>query len=101
MAPLYKKGRPSKQETPEKPGEYRWRNKETGGIDYLGETNNLKRRMTEHERSAKPVNRDTHDFELKQADGRFSVDKRRDHEREKIEQHNPPLNKRAGGGGRK
>ena len=38
MAQLYKPGRPSKQEPPEKPGEYRWRNKETNEIDYYGET---------------------------------------------------------------
>lgn len=101
MAQLYKKGRPSKQEPPEKPGEYRWRNKETGVIDYIGETNNLHRRMLQHEKSEKPVSRETHDFEWKQADGRFSVDKRRGHEAEKIEEHQPRLNQRAGGGGRK
>lgn len=51
MAQLYKPGRPSKQEPPEKPGIYRWRNKETGDIDYIGETNNLKRRENQHERT--------------------------------------------------
>lgn len=101
MAKLYKPGRPSKQEPPEKPGEYRWRNKETGCIDYYGEACNLKRRAYQHEHSEKPVGRETHDFEWKQADGRFSVEARRDHERAKIEQHKPSLNQRAGGAGRK
>lgn len=45
MANMYKPGRPSKQEPPEKAGEYRWINKETREIDYIGETSNLHRRM--------------------------------------------------------
>lgn len=101
MAPLYKPGRPSKKTPPSKPGEYRWINKETGEIDYYGETNNLKRRKHQHERSSKPVSENTHDFAWKQADGRYGVDARRDHERQKIEQHQPRLNQRAGGAGRK
>ena len=101
MALLYKPGRPSRQDPPQKPGEYRWRNKKTGEIDYIGETNNLKRRKSEHERSSKPVSEKSHFFEWKTADGRFSVDKRREHEKTKINQHNPNLNLRAGGGGRK
>ena len=101
MASVYKPGRPSKQEPPAAPGEYRWRSKETGQIEYIGETNNLKRRRDQHERSSKPVSRETHDFEWKAADKRYSTDARRDHERAKIEQHHPPLNKRAGEAGRK
>jgi len=101
MALLYKPGRPSKKEPPEKPGEYRWINKDTGNVDYYGETCNLKRREHQHECSEKPVSRETHDFAWKQADGRFGTEARRDHERKKILQHNPPLNQRAGGAGRK
>ena len=101
MAFLYKAGRPSKKEPPAKAGEYRWRSKESGEIEYIGETSDLKRRRKEHERSNKPVSRETHDFEWKVADGRFSVDKRRKHEAEKIEKHKPILNLRAGGAGRK
>lgn len=101
MAQLYKPGRPSKQPPPSKPGEYRWINKETGEVDYYGEASNLKRREYQHERSDKPVSRETHDFAWKQADGRFSVEKRREHERQKIEQLQPKLNQRAGGAGRK
>ena len=101
MASLYNSGRPSRQAPPNKPGEYRWINKKSNVIVYVGETNNLRRRMLEHERSEKPVSRETHYFEWKKADGRFSVDKRRQHEKDKICLHKPLLNKVAGGGGRK
>lgn len=101
MAQLYGAGRPSKKDPPHKPGEYRWRDKESGKVDYIGETGDLSRRMHQHEKSEKPVSRETHDFEWKQADSRFSVDKRRDHERDKIDQHKPDLNQRRGGAGRK
>ena len=101
MAKLFKPGRPSKQPPPEKPGLYRWRNRETGDIDYIGETSNLKRRASQHEHSDKPLGSDTHDFEWQSTDRQTSVDARRDHERSKIKQHNPILNQRGGGAGRK
>ncbi len=98
---IYKPGRPSRQEPPNTEGEYRWVNKDTKDIDYIGETSDLDRRKAEHERSEKPVSSDTHHFEWQKADGRSTSNTRRDHEREKIKEHNPPLNQRAGGGGRK
>ena len=101
MANPYKSGRPSKQAPPEKAGHYQWRDKKTGTIAYVGETGNLQQRKQQHEQSNMPVSSKTHDFEWKQADGRFSVDSRREHEKKKIETFNPPLNERAGGGGRK
>ena len=101
MAKLYNSGRPSKQAPPNKPGIYRWIHKKTGVIDYIGETCDLRRRMREHERSDKPVSRETHDFAWKQADGRFSYYKRRRHEHDKIKKKQPLLNSRGGGGGRK
>lgn len=56
----YKSGRPTKYnpssgsgtKPPSKAGEYRIRN-EAGDIVYIGETNNLNRRMNEHIRSGK------------------------------------------------
>lgn len=39
-------------------------------------------------------------FEYKVADKRFSQKTRREHEREKIKQHKPPLNRSGGGEGR-
>ena len=101
MASLFNRGRPSKQEPPSKAGDYRWTNKETGDVDYYGTTNDLKRRRGEHDRSDSPFGLDTHDFEWKKSDGRFSDEKRYEHEREKIKQHDPTYNKRAGGGGRR
>ena len=96
----YKIGRPLKCDPPCAPGEYRFRNKRTGKIDYIGETNNLKRRKSEHERSEKRVSSKTHDFEYKLADGRSTSNSRRKHEKNKIEQYNPRHNERSGGAGR-
>ncbi len=96
----YKKGRPSRQQPSASPGEYRWRNRETGGVDYVGETSNLSRRKNQHERSDKPVSSDTHHYEWQHADGRSTSNTRREHERSKIEQHKPSFNQRSGGGGR-
>jgi hypothetical protein len=101
MANLYKPGRYSAQEPPTKPGEYYWEKKRTGENVYEGTSDNLKRRRGEHERSEKKINRRTHIFKWKQADGRFSTEKRLDHERKRIKQNKPRLNQREGGGGRK
>lgn len=98
---VYKPGRPSRREPPEKPGEYRYRNKETGDVEYIGESSNLSKRDSQHEKSDEPFGRETHYFEWKAADGRYGVESRRDHERKKIEEHNPRYNQRAGGAGRK
>ena len=99
-SPPYTRGRPSMQKPPQRPGEYRWRNKKTGEIEYVGETNNLARRKTQHIKSDKQVLEDTHQFEWKKADENSTSVTRREHERQKIEQHKPTLNQRAGGGGR-
>ena len=57
---VYKRGRPAKydpttksgKKPPKEPGEYRIRD-DSGKIIYIGETNNLERRMREHIRSGK------------------------------------------------
>jgi len=103
---IYKTGRPKKYNPstgtgcdPEhKPGEYRIRDKE-GNITYVGETADIRRRMQQHLRSGKLPN-DGSTFEYKEADGRSTSNTRRQHEQEKIKQHNPPLNKSVGGEGR-
>ena len=106
---IYKPGRPSKYnptsgqgiKPPNKPGEYRIRDG-SGTIVYIGETNNLFRRTGEHIRSGKlPCgNRIRSTIEYKVADGRSTSNTRRNHERDKIAQHNPALNKSIGGEGR-
>lgn len=106
---IYKPGRPQKYypgtgegvKPPAKPGEYRIRDKE-GKITYVGETNNLGRRMYQHTHGGKMSGgqNDGGSFEFKIADGRSTSVTRREHERQKIEQHNPCLNKSSGGEGR-
>lgn len=105
----YKPGRPNKynpttgagQKPPAKPGEYRIRDT-AGSISYIGETNNLARRTGEHIRSGKLSTGETGagTIEYKVADGRSTSNTRRKHERQKIAQHQPPLNKSKGGEGR-
>lgn len=102
----YKPGRPTKYNPstgkgvapPRKPGEYRIRDG-SGTIVYIGETNNLARRTSEHLRSGK-LARDGSTIECKVADGRSTSATRRVHEKSKIKQHNPSLNKSRGGEGR-
>lgn len=105
----YKPGRPNKynpttgvgQKPPSKPGEYRICDV-GGAISYIGETNNLARRTGEHIRSGKlsTGQAGAGSIEYKVADGRSTSNTRREHERQKIAQHQPPLNKSKGGEGR-
>lgn len=105
----YKPGRPRKynpttgagQKPPAKPGEYRIRDA-FGSITYIGETTDLARRMGEHRRSGKlPTGEGQNStIEYQVADGRSTSRTRREHEREKIAQHQPPLNRSKGGEGR-
>jgi len=106
---IYKPGRPAVfspytakcgSKPPAKaPGEYRIFSSE-GSIAYVGETCDLARRIREHQRSGKinPTDRPTVAFKV--ADGRSSSRTRREHERLKISQHKPALNRSGGGEGR-
>ncbi len=106
---IYKSGRPTKynpttgigRKPPAKPGEYRIRNA-GGELTYIGETNNLARRAGEHIRSGKlsTGSSGAGSFEYKVADGRSTSNTRREHERQKIAEHQPVLNKSRGGEGR-
>ncbi len=44
---LFRRGRPSRQEPPNRPGMYRFRSKQTGEVDYIGEAVNIARRVVE------------------------------------------------------
>lgn len=104
---IYKPGRPTKfnpttgkgSAPQHKAGEYRIRDG-GGNISYVGETNDLSRRMYQHQQSGKLNTSNGSTFEYKYADGRSTSVTRREHERAKIAQHNPPLNKSHGGEGR-
>ena len=105
----YKPGRPKEIDpftemgkVPKKPGEYRKVEKmdaQKRKPEYIGETNNLNRRINEHKRSGKIVPGDT--IAIQVAGGRSTSTTRRSHEREKIAQHTPSENKSVGGEGRK
>ena len=105
---IYKVGRPTKYTPatnkgtppPNRPGEYRITTPDRG-IVYVGETNNLNRRMREHANKGKLSNCPNGSFEYKTADGRSTSVTRRKHERDKIEKHKPALNNSSGGEGRK
>ena len=102
---IYKPGRPSKyrpyedkgNKPPHEAGEYRIRDEENK-IKYVGETNDLARRMGEHKHTGKLGEHDS--FEYQRADGRSTSATRRDHERKKIEKHDPYMNQSHGGEGR-
>lgn len=106
---IYKPGRPCKfnpttgagQKPPARPGEYRMRDA-TGTILYVGETNNLARRMGEHIRKGKlPIDPSRNvALEYMVADGRSTSRTRRGHEQHSIEKHQPVWNKSKGGEGR-
>lgn len=99
---IFKRGRPSRQEPPDKPGIYYFRNKVTKKVDYVGETKNLKRRKKQYlaAKTSKKLDLEVHWFEFKVADGRSTSRTRRQHESSKIDRHKPRLNQRSGGGGR-
>ncbi len=105
---LYKPGRPTEvhpldpnetRTVPKAKGEYRIINGNTREVMYVGVSNNLNRRIREHKLTGK-INSENNVVAYKVADGRASQSRINDHERAKIEQHEPPLNKRAGGAGR-
>ena len=102
---VYKSGRPNKyapnakkgKEPPSEPGEYRIRIESE--IAYIGTSANMKNRMNAHVKSGKIAN-ESDTFEWKQADKRYSDQSRKEHEKKKITQHKPLLNKSSGGEGR-
>ena len=105
----YRPGRPNKynpttgmgQKPPEKPGEYRIRDA-SGAIVYIGRQ--VIWRAGPANTSAAVswllAEREREPIEYKVADGRSTSRTRREHERQKIAQHNPPLNRSRGGEGR-
>lgn len=95
---ILKRGRPSRQEPPNGPGIYRFRNKTTGKPEYIGETVNLRKRKKQHGESGKL--RSQYCFEWQQADSRSTSKTRRRIEKEHIRKYQPTLNRDVGGSGR-
>ena len=81
---IFRRGRLSRQDPPNRLGIYRFRNKLTGEVDYIGEAVNIARRIVVHLRSSKPVSLDTHYVEWKPADGISTSRTGQEHERDKI-----------------
>ncbi len=93
-------GRPKfKQPPPKKPGVYRFVNKATGDLLYIGKADNLHRRKREHT-SAEFFKPNEHRFDYQLARDGITADELYAHEKKKTEQHWPlPLSRRRGGGG--
>ncbi len=100
---VYNRGRPRKvnyekpADIPNKPGEYRIRDKATRSPLYIGETNDLRRRAKEHKKTGK-FGPGTY-LEYMVANTSTSEERRR-HEQQSIKKHSPRLNKSRGGEGR-
>lgn len=98
---LFNKGKPKRvrdiDELPSTRGEYRFRD-EDGNVQYIGISEDLKRRAKEHRRTGKF--RDGMSVDYMEANPDTSYRELREHERKSIKKYNPPLNKKAGGGGK-
>jgi|GEM_PF-2245955 len=88
-----------KSSIPQEPGTYRHRNKETGEIEYVGDTSNLRKRQQEHVRSGK-LDTSKQDVEYSVAKSGATREERRQTEKDHISRHNPIGNKTKGGNGR-
>lgn len=102
--PTYRRGRPFKKtfyeiyDIPPKPGEYRLKEVGTGNHYYIGETNNLRRRLLEHKKSGKFT--EEYYVEYMLAVEESSSKERRSHEQRSIARHSPSANRSRGGEGR-
>lgn len=88
------------KDLPEKPGLYRHINRENNRVEYIGQTNNIKRRNREHELKGKL---DLSTQKVAYAVVYSDADRQKwcDAEKQHIEKHNPPGNKCKGGNGRR
>lgn len=104
---VYGRGRPRKwnpftgegSTPPDAPGEYRLRDA-SGKMAYIGETNNLRRRLKEHKSRGKLKELGEGTVEWMRASASSDSATRREHERRSIRKHKPELNRSRGGEGR-
>ncbi len=100
---VYNRGRPRKiqyeevSDIPHKAGEYRIRDKETKAPLYIGETNDLRRRASEHQKTGKFGPGTTLEYMVANSS---TSEERRKHEQQSIKKHSPSLNRSRGGEGR-
>jgi hypothetical protein len=85
---------------PAKPGLYRHKNKETGEIDYVGQTDNLRKRQQEHARAGK-LDTNTQSVEFSEAKSDADKDDLCSTEVSHIIRHKPKGNTTKGGNGRR
>lgn len=95
---ILNRGRPSFQDPPTDKGLYRVVSPE-GNIEYIGSANCLSTRIGAQMRAGVKVSAGDR-VAWQTAKPGVSLEQVRTHEAAKIAQHNPPLNLRAGGGGR-
>jgi len=84
---------------PEKPGVYRHVNKETKKIEYVGQTDNIRKRQQEHARSGK-LNTDKQNIQYAEAKANAGNTDLQQTEKNHIKRHKPAGNKYEGGNGR-
>lgn len=104
---IFSRGRPRRYDPftgegsrpPAAPGEYRIRDT-SGEVVYVGETNNLSRRINEHKRSGKIKEVGPCAVDWMQASDSSDSVSRRDHERRGIRKYRPDMNRSRGGEGR-
>ena len=107
MMGIYGRGRPKRWDPftgqgsnpPSAPGEYRIRDS-SGKVKYVGETNNIRRRIGEHMKKGKlkELGEGTVDWMVASKSSDSSA--RRDHEKKSISKYSPDLNRSRGGEGR-
>jgi hypothetical protein len=85
---------------PSTPGEYRHRNKSTGEVEYVGQTDNLRKRQQEHARDGK-LDTDKQYVQYGAAKSTASKDDLCKTEVDHIARHKPSGNTTKGGNGRR
>jgi hypothetical protein len=85
---------------PTEAGIYRHSNKQTGEVEYVGQTNNLRKRQQEHARNGK-YNPETQNVQYSTARKDASKDNLLQTEKDHISRHKPKGNTTAGGNGRR
>lgn len=85
---------------PKEPGIYRHINKQTGKVEYAGQTDNIRKRQQEHAREGK-LNTDTQKVQYASAKKDATKDDLCKTERDHISRHKPSGNTYKGGNGRR